>query len=242
MSGVERWSDGGPGDGSGIGGTVLGLPRADRAVLVVGGPLLGVLVGAVLPPVADWAVSLPHVPMRAPLEFAASWRSGWSAVVAGCAGLLAGLGLAVVAVATSLKVTVTDAALSIRRDEDVRAIGRAEVEAVFLDGKRLVVLDGASRHLLREVTEARPADVARAFTAHGYPWLDADPYADLYRRWVPGTPDLPTGAHALLKAREAALGKRAHDDARELREGVEALGFTVREESGRQFWRPLVLP
>jgi hypothetical protein len=57
---------------------------------------------------------------------------------------------------------------------------------------------------------------------------------------VPDTPDLPGAVHALLKAREAALKKRAGRDVAELRDEVQKLGFVVRETATRQYWRPLI--
>ncbi|MFR9722218.1 hypothetical protein ACL02R_02445 [Streptomyces sp. MS19] len=220
--------------------TELGMPRADQAVLLCGGPVLGALAGFFLPPVADWVAGLRWAPMQGPFELIASWDAGWVALVLGVLGLAAGLLLAFAAIESTLRVTVTDAALTVRKDEAVREIRRHDVETVFLDGKRLVVLDRESRHLLRDTSEMPAGAIERAFTAHGYPWCAADPYAGLYRRWVPETPDLPGAVNALLKAREAALSKKAHDDTAELRAEVEKSGFAVRDEGSRQYWRPLV--
>ncbi|WP_052851269.1 hypothetical protein [Streptomyces avicenniae] len=220
--------------------TELGLPASGQALLLIGGPALGALLGYFLPRVAKRIAALRWAPMKGPFQLISSWEGHWVAFALGALGLVVGLLFAFAAVESTLRITVTDAGLRLRKDEAVHEIERPDVEAVFLDGKRLVILDRESRHLLRDTSEASAATIEHAFTAHGYPWRAADPYADLYRRWVPETPDLPGLVNALLKAREAALGKKAHDDAVELRGEVEKSGFTVRDEGHRQYWRPLV--
>lgn len=220
--------------------TRLWLPLADRLVLLIGAPALGAGLGLLLPPVSDWVMGLPWMPMRGPFELVASFESRWVGAVLAGLGLLAGLVLVVIAFATSLKVTLSDSRVRVEINDTTRVIERAAVDAVFMDGKKLVILDHESRQLLRDTSEERPADVARAFAAHGYPWADADPYADLYRRWVPDTPEVPSAVNALLKAREVALRKKAAEDIAELRLEVEKLGYAVRDEAVRQYWRPLV--
>jgi cysteinyl-tRNA synthetase len=50
---------------------------------------------------------------------------------------------------------------------------------------------------------------------------------------VPGVDGLPPGADALLTARE-----KNSDDADELRAELARLGVVVRDEKGKQYWRP----
>jgi hypothetical protein len=219
---------------------VLGLSRADRLVIVAVASGLGALLGLLVRPLAGWLLALPLLPFRRPLEAIDAMEGPWATAGLTLLGLLVGLGLAFLVVATAMTVTVGDDEVRIEKDGAARTLARREVDAVFLDGKKLVVLDRASRQLLRDASEAKATEIARAFTAHGYPWVKRDPYAELYRRWVPDTPDLPGAVNALLKAREAALKKRAGRDVAELRDEVQKLGFVVRETATRQYWRPLI--
>jgi hypothetical protein len=223
--------------------TELGLSLGDRLVLAVGGALLGAGLGFFLPALAGWLLSLRWVPEHGALRLVDSWDGPLAPLLLGLAGLLLGLVLAGLAIFTTMRATVTDEWIRVQIGDKKRTIGRAEVDAVFVDGKKLVILDRESRQLLREPSEGKAADIARAFTAHGYPWVKADPYEELYRRWVPDTPDLPGAVNALLKAREAALKKKAGDDIAELHDEVQKLGFVVRDgKSAKQYWRPLVRP
>jgi hypothetical protein len=220
--------------------TVLGLPLVDRLVLGAGAPALGLVLGFFLPRLARWAATLPWVPLQGPLKLIASFDQRWVDIVCIGAGLVLGLGFAAAGFADSTKLTLTDTDVELRRNDTTRNVARAAVDAVFVDGKDLVVLDRESRQLLRERYEGKAADVERAFQAHRYPWLPADPYVGLYRRWVPDMPDLPPAANAVLKAREVALTKKIPVDVAELRDEVQKLGYVVRDEGSRQYWRPLI--
>lgn len=240
----ERAACGDRGDAGGPGRrTVLTMPRADRLVVAIGLPLGGLLLGGLLPAVSRAVLQRWHhgLPLGFVLRLFASVDEAWELVVAVGVGAIAGLGIAAVAFANSVTVRLTDAALRLERPgDDPRTIARADVDAVFLDGKTLVVLDRQSRQLASEPLDARPRAVEQAFVEHGFPWADTDPYAGLYRAWSPATPGLPGEVNAVLAAREVALRKKARQQACELRTAVEKLGFTVRDEGTRQHWRPLV--
>lgn len=220
---------------------VLAVPLADRLVLILGFPVLGLLIGVLFPLVARWALGLSNgLRVRPVSKFFGSVDEPREIAVHLAVWLVVGLVIAFTLVQESMRVTLTDGELRADKDGRARTIPRADVAAVFLDGKRLVVQDHASRQLVRDVHEASRADLAGAFRAHGYPWRDADPYADLYRHWLPDTPDLSLVANAVLSARETALKNKAGQEIRDMRDTVEELGSVVRDESTRQYWRPWV--
>ncbi|MGK5630271.1 YqeB family protein [Streptomyces sp. URMC 123] len=220
--------------------TVLGHTRTDLLMMFAGMPALGAVLGLLLPPGARWLVELPILPMRGLFEFSAGAEEPWQIVAFAAGGLLLGLGCALAAATGAMKLTVTDARLVAERREGTEAVERADVAAVFLDGAELVVLGRDSRHLLRGAHQGSAGAVAAAFRAHGYPWREADPYAGRYRRWVPGAPDVPAEADAVLAARRVALKRRTDKDVRALNDSLERLGYVVRDEGGEQYWRPLV--
>jgi len=154
--------------------------------------------------------------------------------------ILVGFWIAVASMKEATKLRLTDPELRVTTDAGSRTVARDEVASVFIDGKTLIVLDHESRQLVREPHEVPKPTLAAAFVRHGYPWRDTDPYADRYHPWVADTPELPAAVNAVLAARQVALRKKARQEAGQLRSAVEKLGFVVRDEGDRQYWRPLV--
>jgi hypothetical protein len=225
------------------GRVVLAMPLADRLVTLVGIPALTAPAGLLLPMLARWLLDLSSgLPMRPVFRFVGAVDRPWEVAVNLAIWALVGIAVASGVVSESAKVTLTGADVRVDRSDGTRTVPRADVAAAFLDGKHLVLLDRESRHLVRDPLKAPGPTVARAFREYGYPWRDADPYADHYRRWVPDTPQLPAEANAVLAAREVALKKKARREIRDLRDVVEKFGFAVRDEDTRQYWRPLVRP
>lgn len=210
-----------------------------RLLLLAGLPALGLLLGWLVPHLADWVAGLRWAPMQGPFELVASFDDGWTAVAGPVVGLVLGLGGGLFVYAMAMRVTFEDDTVRVYKDGESRILARAEVAAAFLDKDRLVILDGAARQLLRRPSDLEPGDLDRGFTAHGYRWLYEDPYAGRYHRWVPDSAELSAAANAVLKAREHALKKKNATDAEELRDEAQRLGYVLREEDTRQYWRPL---
>ncbi|WP_167829075.1 hypothetical protein, partial [Streptomyces sp. MZ04] len=204
--------------------TALGYPRGDLLTILIGLPVLGLLLGLALPPLARLPAKAPMLPWRDGITFLASldkpWQTGLVMAVGLVVGLVAGLLLALTELTEALKLKLTDVQLDTDQNDLTRTIARAEVSAVFLDGKSLVILDATSRQFARGARMASAATLAKAFRSHGYPWRETDP-------------------HALLAARKAALKRKAAEDARDIIENLQDLGYVVRDEGGAQYWRPL---
>ncbi|MEV0675483.1 hypothetical protein AB0I60_03065 [Actinosynnema sp. NPDC050436] len=209
------------------------------AVMWFGFPVLGAAAVYAVKLLAGLLLTLPWVPFEGPLRLVDSVPEPWGTVGAIALGAVAGLVLAVIGKHESLSVSVDRHEVVLDRGEDTTAVPAERVDAVFLDGKQLVLLGHRQEELAREQSDLRPVELAEAFRGQGFRWLDADPHHDAFRRWVPGTPGLPIGADALLKARDRALrGKdKSMKDARELRAELARLGVVVRDRKERQYWR-----
>lgn len=217
--------------------TVVADPKWVSPTMWVGFPLAGAGVGVLLKAIAGWVASLEWAPLQGPFRLLASIAEPQATIGSLAVGALLGLILAVIAASESVAVTVADDRVTIRRGSDERRFDREPVRAVFVDGKHLVLLGPATEELLREKTDQPPGRIRDAFVAHGYPWHEDDPHGDEFRRWVDGTPGLPPGADALLKARAKALSDGDKNDAAQLRTELARLGLVVRDENKRQFWR-----
>jgi hypothetical protein len=137
-------------------------------------------------------------------------------------------------------VTVSDNGADFTRDDVTTSVARADADAVFLDGKQVVITDRASRVLVRETLSTPAEAVAEALRRHGFPWRDQDPYAEFYRPWTVGAVDPSPAAASLLATRQEALQKKAPRETRQLAEALQSVGVVVRDEGRKQSWRPLV--
>jgi hypothetical protein len=219
---------------------VIGVPLRDWLTLLLGLPVLTALVGLLLPAAARWILGLSRgLPLRPLLRLFGSLDQPWEIAVNVALWLAVGVAVGLGRLG-SATVRLTGDELRVDHDGGSRTLARAEVAAVFVDGGRLVVLDQASRQVVRAAHRAPAGVLGEAFRAHGYPWRDADPYAGLYRPWVADAPELPPAVNAVLAARGTALEKKAGQEADVLRDAVEELGFAVRDDGPRQYWRPLV--
>ncbi|MBZ4016384.1 YqeB family protein [Streptomyces purpurogeneiscleroticus] len=208
-----------------------------RALTWAGFPVLGAALGWLLDAVAGWVASLPWAPMQGPFQLIASLPEPQATVGAAGLGLVAGVLLALLAERDYVHAAIGPARTALTRGGRNHVLDRADVAAVFPNGKHLVALGHRGEELLRLKGDFDGARLAAAFRAHGYPWQEADPHAGEYRRWVAGLPGLDASAHALLKARAHALEKGRADDAAQLREELTALGIVVREEKKQQYFR-----
>lgn len=218
--------------------TAVGFSTAVRVLLFVGCSVLGLALGYFIPLIAKWALTLPWVPYEGQLKLITSVPGLWATVIASLLGLAVGLWFAQEVIKDTLHVVVSGETIRLEKDGAVQELTRQTIITVFLDGKQLVILGNAGEELARETCDWASGRIAGALTEHGYPWSsDGDPYKDQFRRWVLDTPELPPAVNALLKAREIALQKKEKDEAKELRREVSKLGFVVKDEETRQYWR-----
>jgi hypothetical protein len=219
-------------------GPIMVGPTAAERVIVWGGfPVAGGGGGAGLAALAGWIVSLPWFPYQGPFRLVDSLADAQAMIGGGALGVLAGLTLAFLAERDYVKVTVDEDEVTVVKADVPRTLRRDEIQAVFLDGKQLVLLGTAGEELVRESGDLDAKRLPEAFRARGYPWHDGDPYRDEYRRWVEDLPDLPDTANVILKARQKALDSGDKADAAQLRQELARLGIVVTDDGKRQFWR-----
>lgn len=204
---------------------------------------VGIVVGYMLPRIAAWAVRKPWFPFEETARLIHSLDGPYLKWILALLGLLVGFAFAFIAVWESLKAVISNQEVSLEQGNNRRTIPRRDIASAFLDGQELVILSTSGHELVRMPGVEHPEDLAEAFRNHGYPWsADGDPFKDRYRRWVPDLPELPPSAHALLKAREKALQAKNKEDIAELREELAKIGYIVRDEGIRQYWRPVEKP
>jgi hypothetical protein len=200
-------------------------------------PILGAGLGWLLRLAAHWALGLKWVPFQGPLELVDSIPEPQVTIGAIVLGAIVGMVLAFLAKHESLALTIESGKTVLNKEGTSREFGREQISAVFKESGRLVLLGQRGEELATDQTDLSGKRLETAFREHGYPWTEGDPHADEFRRWVPDTPDLPTGANALFTARSKALEGGESDDIKELRAELAKLGVVVKDEKKRQYWR-----
>lgn len=220
--------------------TVVADPPWVGLLVWLGFPVLGAALGFGVLQLADLATSADFwVPWQGLFERVSQLPRVPTTIVAIGVGVIGGLVVAYLAAMDSLRVAVTAEDVTTTRGGTSATVRRAEVAAVYLDGKELVLADRSGGELAREKSDLAADELEGAFRAHGYPWRADDPYRDAFERWADDDPRLPIGANAVLKARQQALEQGVDDDVREFRATLARLGIVVRDEKKRQYWRPV---
>lgn len=217
--------------------TVVGGSKSDRIIIYGGFSGLGAILGYFIPAIAAWALTLPWIPFEGPIKIINSFNGFWLPIILAVVGLIAGVVIAFISINEMLIITITDQEVQLEKDGDQQIIKLKDINRLFFDKKQLVVLGKSGYELARAKSDESGTKVSNAFQSHGYPWASEDPFKDEYRRWVPDTPDISPAANALLKARENALHKEETEDIKDLRNELAKLGYVVREEETRQYWR-----
>ncbi|MGW7044750.1 YqeB family protein [Streptomyces avermitilis] len=198
----------------------------------------GAGIGWLVTLLADWLVTLPWAPLEGPAKLLTSVPEPGLTIGAVAVGALGGLLVGFIAVHESLSADISDSRVVLTIRDASQEFTHDEIALVFRDGKQLVLLGPNSLEIAREDCGLPWRRLTDAFAEHGYSWADEDPHRHEFRRWVPGTPGLPEGADALLRARAEARNKQDDaEDARELRRELTRLGVVVRDENKRQYWR-----
>lgn len=221
--------------------TIIGYTRTTGIVLfgVLGG--LGFFIGYFLPQIATWALTLPWVPFQGPLKLIHFFQGDWIHIVLAIIGLIAGIVLAFIAKREILILKITDQEVKLEIKEQVQTLLKNEIAAIFPDGKQLVFLGKSGYELARENNDESLKKVEEAFRFHDYPWSGmGDPFKEEYHRWIPDTSDLSPTVNAILRAREKALQEKKEEDIKDFRLELAKLGYIIRDEKTRQFWRPVI--
>lgn len=219
---------------------VLTYSPGGRVLVTAGPAAFGIVLAVLAPILAGWLVDIGFpvlgVVWRVIAEVDDGWKVAVQAVIFAVVGALASVEI----LRRSTRVVIAAGEVRLETGGRVVTVPRADVDSVFLAGDELIILDRDSREAFRGEPQAGPGPLEKTFLAYGYPWRSGDPFAGLYQPWSPDAGELPVAVEAVLSARAVALRKKAGTEAAELRGSLEKLGYAVRDDGDRQYWRPLV--
>lgn len=146
------------------------MSSGERTFVIVGFPLVGAVLGLVLPYLWRLVDDVEWLPFRGPVSALMSLDEGWQWLAR--VGILAaaGLVLAFVAVAEDTVVSIGPEDVVISRDGTSRTITRDQVAGVYHDGEKLIIETAQGRRLLDTRVDGAKTKAGPAFTRFGYPW------------------------------------------------------------------------
>ncbi|UYM06770.1 YqeB family protein [Solicola gregarius] len=217
--------------------TSVGCSVGSRVTLAVGAPVLAVLLAWVVPAAADWIHGRPRFAESSTVQRIAAAHDGTTQAIVLTAALMCGAALAAYAIRTALTIHVGHDTVTLSRGRRVESYPRDLIDAVFVEDGRLVLLDTRTRVLADARLTGHVDALPDAFRIHHYPWNDHDPYADELQRWIADGPEIGHADHEVFRARAQALASDDRATARRLRRELDGLGYIVRDEGNRQYWR-----
>jgi hypothetical protein len=154
--------------------TIVDEPSWLRTASWIGCPLLGAALGVGVWAIAAWVSGLPAFPFQGVFKVVTALPQPWATLAAVAGGVVLGFGFAVLWAHERLIVTVSTNRVTLVRGDKTRRI-EADLAAVYLDGKELVLRTADGREIAREKTDLARPELARAFADRGYPWHDEPP-------------------------------------------------------------------
>ncbi|ASR37226.1 hypothetical protein BAY61_21995 [Prauserella marina] len=219
-------------------GLTISVPASWLWLFRLAGGALGFGLAFVVGPVVDWLLSLAGG-APGPLRLAAELPPVWAIPVLTLAGLGLGFWFARQWRDEAGRIEVSAEGITVHRGGTSRHVDRATINAVFTDGKDLVLLDARSGELLRApVDDVLVSGLRAACDQLGHPWKGTtDPREDAFVTWIDGSATLDTHAHELFRARQRALADKLPGAAEKARDELRDLGFAVRDRKNGQQYR-----
>lgn len=210
-------------------------PAAVPASFGLGVVVLGAVLGAVAPPVANWLVTLLHrtpLPVHGLIDVAADLPLSWSLPIGLILGVVGGLGIASAILRESLTLTIDADGVEYRQNGRDGWLDHTAVASFYRDGRYAVVLDHHDGILARlDADGIGTSRLQGALEQHGYRFRTSDPFESEYRRWQDGRPEFTAAEHRILR--------RWHEAGKNSLERIEAEAdlreahLAVREREGR---------
>ena len=131
--------------------------------------VLGLVVFAVLPRLADSLLSLPWVPMAGPLHLVRSLdaRSAWWLLPV--AGLVLGAAVGTFLLTQLVVVTVSEREIVVTEGRKRTRLARSQVHWGGTEGRRLTLRDKHDVDLLDQKIDGEPPELIDALHRHGWP-------------------------------------------------------------------------
>lgn len=214
----------------------LGL-NAFEKVFVAVIPVILAVIFYFLPSLLPLVGKIPFLADNQLIHFITRLEGDWIHWLLSGIGLIAGILIALYIFTEILKMEVHRDYMIIDIFDRKTEIQKRDIESVFKEGKRLVIVNKDGLELLRESTDHSTERLKNAFQKFHYPWVSHDPHAEVFFEWSVDQKELSRRANDILYDRRQALRDEEEKKSKNLRQDLMEIGIVVKDEGSRQYIR-----
>ncbi|AKG72861.1 YqeB family protein [Salinicoccus halodurans] len=214
----------------------LGLNTIEKT-LVVAIPIILSIVSYFLPSLLLLIQEIPFLSDNQLVNFITGLESAWIRWVLAGIGFIAGILLSLYIYTEILKIEVYRDYILIDIFDKKTKILKSDIESIFKEKKKLVIIDINGLEFLRENTDYSPGRLKDVFQKYHYPWVKNDPHSGEFFEWSTDHTDLNERANDILYNRRQAMRADEEKTVKNLRQDLMEIGIVVKDKGDRQYVR-----
>lgn len=214
----------------------LGLDAVQKGLIAII-PILTAGIFYYLPSLVELIERIPFLSDNQLINFITGIESSWLNWGLAALGLILGIFLSIFIFSEILKMEVNRDYVVVDIFDKKSEIKKSDIQSVFKEGKKLVIIGNDGYELVRQETDYSAAKLENAFRKFHYPWVNEDPYTDEFFEWAVGHEDLSDTANTMLYERRQAVRDDDGKQAKNLKNDLMALGIVVKDTNNSQLVR-----
>lgn len=214
----------------------LGLNGFEKALIVII-PILTAVISYYLPSIFRWMEVIPFLSDNQLINFITGIESRWMNRGLAIVGFILGVFLSIFIFTEILKMEVNRDYVVVDIFDKKSEIKKTDIQSVFKEGKKLVIIGNDGYELLRQDTDYSTAKLKSAFQKYHYPWVSEDPYINEFFKWTVSNEELSETANMILYERRQAKRDDDEKKVKNLNQDLMELGIVVKDCNNAQFAR-----
>lgn len=214
----------------------LGLNGFEKALIVII-PILTAVISYYLPSIFRWMEVIPFLSDNQLINFITGIESRWMNRGLAIVGFILGVFLSIFIFTEILKMEVNRDYVVVDIFDKKSEIKKTDIQSVFKEGKKLVIIGNDGYELLRQDTDYSTAKLKSAFQKYHYPWVSEDPYINEFFKWTVSNEELSETANMILYERRQAKRDDDEKKVKNLNQDLMELGVVVKDCNNAQFVR-----
>ncbi|HDR7794025.1 TPA: hypothetical protein QCY19_004979 [Bacillus luti] len=218
--------------------SVIGLGFLENLLVIISPILLGTI-GYFSPKLIEIIKRIPLFSDSKIIELLNSINPFWLPIILMLIGTIAGILFSLIIYSDALKMKINSEGIHMSKDDQEKQITKANVKAVFVDKRQVVILDQEDREWLRETSDINQSKIKDTFLMHGFPWVEQDPYKHEYILWKLEDERFNKSINTILYERRNALREGNSKKKKHLRKDLNELGVFVKDDGEDQYVRSI---